>query len=373
MIFILPYIFLLVSRINHIRQATVICILSGFLAGYGFSMKPHYILVFIGLEIYLLLKMGWGSFIRTENITTTITILLMVLFIFVFTPEYIKILKFCLSFYDGMNMGFWEMTTRNLPSIAFFFLIFMAVKMDSELKETGWVFFVSSLLFTIAGLLQHKGWSYHFYPAVSSASLLFMVVVLSFRKRSKEPLSKLVILFSILFLLFKPVNDMTKYFHWLITDGKQGITGVFIDIVKKYAGGEGFALISTKVGPAFPVVNYTREKWALRYPDLWPLPGFYGKQDLDRKGNIVYHDLTNRTPEETDFINNIVEDLENNIPKIIFVEDDKDKLGFSNRGLNFDYLEYFLKNDRFASVWEKYMFLGDMSYPAGSFSVWISI
>ena len=121
------------------------------------------------------------------------------------------------------------------------------------------------------------------------------------------------------------------------------------NLIEKYSTPEDTVYImAVNIKPSFPIINYIDRKWPTRYQSLWPLPALTKmKAGNNPKG------LEKSTIFELDkkFKQDITEDLEKNLPKLILVSNRKVQTHF-DAPINF--VEYFSENDRFAQLMQNY-------------------
>jgi hypothetical protein len=122
-------------------------------------------------------------------------------------------------------------------------------------------------------------------------------------------------------------------------------------IVREHAAGRAIYVFTTKVSAAFPLVNYTEVAWASRFPMLWLVPG------LELKRGTAAEDLSAdqraRLAEIERFVvDAVVSDLGSWRPALVIVDVRRSKSYLDD--IEFDYIEHFSKDPRFAAIWSHY-------------------
>ncbi len=175
MVLALPYLVLLALRAAGARCAWPTAALVGAAAALGFALKPHYILVPLGLEIYLLAtRRRPRLFVRPEALALAATGVLYAASVLVFTPDYaFRIAPYALEVYnDAYRNPLWvnlfRAETLLLPLAC---LIQLTTRRNQKHPLPGDVFLTASAAFFVAYVAQMKGWDYHLYPATTCMTL----------------------------------------------------------------------------------------------------------------------------------------------------------------------------------------------------------
>ena len=133
--------------------------------------------------------------------------------------------------------------------------------------------------------------------------------------------------------------------------------------MNKYAAHQSVYFFTTKIGDVFPILQYAADtSSASRFSSFWMLGGLVKSSYLSP--NEV--DVSQKLKDKNFLIDMIVEDLNLNKPKFVFIDDRKTKnLFFYGREgknflfpqieyLTFDYLPYFSTNKNFKTAWKNY-------------------
>jgi len=129
------------------------------------------------------------------------------------------------------------------------------------------------------------------------------------------------------------------------------MTGPLLPFVKREAGGKPVLVLSTSLWVSSPLINYAGASLAWRFPNMWTLGGLYPEKPA--AGNPHPY----RSREEMDvyeryLVDSLNQDVSLHPPQLIIVETGDQKEGFRNG--DFDYLDYFLRDPRFAQFFSQY-------------------
>ena len=122
-----------------------------------------------------------------------------------------------------------------------------------------------------------------------------------------------------------------------------------IRLVEEHGEGGPIAILSTNMGAAFPLVNYTGVPWGLRFNSLFLLSGFYTPTPPDTRG-FPYHRPEEMPEGERYLFEATISDIERSRPTLLII--DGAPPGHVLHGFN--YLEYFSQDARFRALLEAY-------------------
>lgn len=183
----LPYLFVRWSRGYEIPLRGSFTITAGLLAGVGASIKPHFLIVAVTVEAYLLLRhRRLGSFVRPECMAFLVVCFTYALhFLLVPRPmrhEFFgRLIPLMTQHYDTFRG---VLSIEDLEWMAVFTFIGLAVPALAWFSNSGrkeelygllGVFTVSSVVFVYLGQRQFRG--YHLLPAQIGAMYLFGAMV----------------------------------------------------------------------------------------------------------------------------------------------------------------------------------------------------
>jgi hypothetical protein len=117
-------------------------------------------------------------------------------------------------------------------------------------------------------------------------------------------------------------------------------------------------VLSTSLWSSSPLINYAGASSAWRFRSLWTLGGLYSeKPAVDNPHPFRSRDERNEY--ERFLIDSLNDDMDRHPPQLIVVETGDQEEGF--RGGEFDYLDYFLRDKRFARFFSQYEEMGTIT------------
>lgn len=357
-----PYLIATALRARGVAIDRLEAVAVGILAAIGFALKPYFFLAPAALELYLLANTrDLRGIFRFENISLAASVLLYVASIALFTPEYLtKIVPYALQVYDDAYarplrdlVGRREMIL--LPVIV---VMQLATRRQQLFRHLADVFSIAAVCFLAIYLVQAKGWPYQIYPA-STLWLLATVVYLpgivaiveaaSFRRRIRimsMTLTSVVVVGMVWVVADVVVRD--RY--------ENSFFDAMLPIVRQHAGRSPIYIFSTNVSAAFPLITYSDAQWSSRFPTLWLLPGLVRKASMVGS-NGAQVDGTILAEIKRYLIDAVVSDISARPPALIIVDTRRDKPYFG--GMEFDYVNFFKTDPRFAEIWPHYKRLGE--------------
>jgi len=352
-VFVLPYIALHATEASRGKLPRRFMILVSVWASLGFFLKPAFLLlpVLIALD-RAVRQRSPRTFISSDMITVGVMGLLYLAVIFIRFPDYFIIVQYAMEFYDSYNNDFAIAALLPVLYMAFgLLLVFFAVRL-TELPEDRRMFVLLTLAAGVASasaISQQKGWSYHILPIEIFVTLpVLMVIVIVSRKVRKSATSRAFIFLS----RAAPLLVVGIPLQSLSLDSE---TVHRPDLVQKelystlapVAANKRIYFFSTSVIVGMRWVETIQAKWASRFPCLWLLPGYVTavndgaiseSRRVERDGNIRRY---------------VNEDFERYRPEVVLVDRRMYKHGLLRP---FEFLNFFLEEDRFAEIWESYTF-----------------
>jgi len=209
----------------------------------------------------------------------------------------------------------------------------------------------------LVAVVQHKGWRYHFYPALCLGLVLLGLIVLDRRPNAGR-----------LLRLYSGIAAVALWGVVLVTtaacvrqvaeprnpryDSDPDVSRL-VPIVSR-AAGQHVLMLSWSAASAFPLMTYARVENASRFNHLWILAAEYWPE-LWQAGPIRYRTRGEMTPLERWFVDAVVEDAERTAPTMILaLRPGPDRPPYGPRRL--DFIEYFLRDSRFAQFFGRYTF-----------------
>lgn len=327
-----PYVlsFLMVGRVVPVAIA------AGVLAGLGLSLKPYFFILPLFIEAAMW-RRWWGHVQSWFALGVGGTVMAAALWRH---PEYITdLLPLARATYGG-----WEAPPLLLISIDGLSSSVLAFWLAARIPDNagrGQARLLAGAA-TAAGIaiavMQNKGYDYHMLPAVVPASLLLLAVLLDWTDASHVDARRArmwpAIVLAALLLSWNGarfLRDAAVPFDYHDTNRK------LAPIVAEWGGGHPIAGLSVHVFPTFPYLMRYGGEWALRYPSLWPLVGYF------KAGGTA--------PPSADLVtlrSIVTEDMETKAPCLVFV--DTWDWGF----VRHPFVEFLSGDPRFAALWKNY-------------------
>ena len=362
MILILPFLALSAHRAAGGASGRSLAALAGVSAALGFAVKPHFLVPWLAVELYLMAqRRSLTAIFRPENVALAVTGLLYGASILLVTPDYLtSIVPYALEVYNAnyrnpLDFVLARKETFLVPLTALFYLL---VRRQLNRCELGDVFVISATCFFTVYIIQMKGWNYQIYPTTALLIMSFAATVAGassgtkadpgcIRKESRYSLTNLAGLVMIGMLLLKPA---------LVAGNFYPLTNYLKPLVEKNASGQPVYFFSSNTWTGFPLVNYSNVEWASRFPALWLLPALVNARSSrseatsnERRAALVQIERFVRKA--------VMEDLTRYRPALIMVDGRRDKQWYSAPG--FDFIDFFSADVCFRKLWSRYEEIDD--------------
>jgi len=354
-IFVIPYLFLCVLRLQEKAIDPYFASIVGLLAGLGFVIKPYFVLPLILVECYLWIarKKIWGWY-RPEIIAILLVYLSYIISVFLIFPEYINtVIPLLLKlYYAGFSYPYQVLILQGafiyVALVFFVSLFFLRVEYHRYLYT---VFSIATFGFAVIYLQERTNWFYHLLPAMSVAILLSVLIfILYFIPRKNY----LLIIAAALVLLFYPVKGMIYVTGYMLNKDNDRPRLELLAFLQKQPAANCYFLSTN--GYAFPILEYTQQVAVSRFANYWWLPGILALS------NSV-HDVQQQ--HELDslknyFIDMVVDDLVKKKPRWILVDNRPKNTELHAK--NIDYVALFSENASFKKIWKNYQYQFDVGY-----------
>jgi putative flippase GtrA len=348
----LPYLLLAAARLAGSPVAPGLALSVGLAAALGLGLKPYFLIVPLLLEVLLSYRRrSLTAFNRPETWAAAAGLVAYAVSVWVFFPEYLSVIApYALIVYDAYQLrpGSIFRLLGLLPLILSPALAFALARPRPGATATGAVaetFALAGAGFLIAYVVQAKGWFYHFLPAEVAGWMMAVGLLLNLlghvggQNRRRTRIGCVVVALGILTL---PALLQGPY--------RNGATEKIMPYVRTYAEGGSIFAFTSYMSLAFPLVTETGVGWSSRYPTQWLLPG-------------LLHELAKADDADTDLMarlrgmekyvfDSTIEDLERQPPDLVIVDQEP---GTVFDDPDFDFLDYFLRDERFARFWRDYV------------------
>jgi hypothetical protein len=130
-----------------------------------------------------------------------------------------------------------------------------------------------------------------------------------------------------------------------------------LPVVRARAAGERVYVMSYNISSAYPLINYAGARSASRFAQLWLLPAAYMDQ-LKSSGPLRYRGPSEMSASERYLNQAVFEDLRDREPKLLLILQHARDLP-ANGLRRLDYVAYFSRDPRIASILEGYQLVAD--------------
>ena len=280
---VLPYLCLSAVRAEGRSASRAQAVSAGVMAAVGLALKPFYLPLWAVVEAYLILGRRAGPpWRRAETVTIAATLLAYGLAVVLCAPGYVTLAERLGPVYTALLR---ESPLRILATPDGVLPLLAALAMVATPTAAGWrglrdVMVVAVLTSLAAVLLQQKGWSYHYYPARAESLVALGVALLSAAhapiprvRAAAARLPALVLAAGLAVVLVQRGREA-----WAEGEYERVvIRGELAPLVRRYAPGQAILGLTVSPTPAFPLVNFTGARWALRFPSLWMIPALHAR------------------------------------------------------------------------------------------------
>jgi hypothetical protein len=349
---IMPYLFLVALRSQNKHPADILAFVIGLLAGLGFAIKPHFLVIFILAEIYYLyLMQRFFAWMRVETVTVVSICILYLASVMIWYSDYLTtIVPVVLRFYDNGFSQSWM--TIVFQSSLFFVWIAIALYFVQYKKNTArhlnTLFFITLMACLAIYGWQGRTWYYHLMPVLTMALLL---AALSFYEIVKDGEIKNRNMFSLslfgLLLFSMPMYVAAKNTLWGY-QYKNHMTD-FIVYLKNHMAHRSFFVFASTTVYAYPIVDYTDAIAPSRFAFPGWVPGMLKRHDAQSAADKRF------------FMDMMMEDFVTQKPDFIFVDVQSHKNYIDD--VNFQYVPYFSENAVFKQLWKSYHYVATIESP----------
>jgi hypothetical protein len=350
-----PYLVLAARRGLGRPAGRAAALAAGLLAGVGFSLKPHFVVLWLAIELVLLVrsKAGLRSVLRAETIAVVGFFVAYAGFVLLVHPEYLPLLWKAGPLYaDYLSVDrlrlFGNRYSVLLGATVFAVLVYVPSRAAKPLVSV--LLLAAGLAFLMA-VGQGKGWLYHFYPALAwtvAAAVLLVADYFASAWRSADRMSAGRVLVIVLLLTVGALaTGSLVVHHRVLADARREYVAEQSRYFSEH-GVRSIAILSPSLPAAFPLVNYTGVEWAAPFPSLWWVAAAH-ENDSPAEGPAAVP--MPRSAIEAEFLELMASGVASRPPDIVLVDTTRiERLG----GRPFPYPEYLSQHAGFASMWSRY-------------------
>jgi hypothetical protein len=362
---LVPYLLLATARTLRREIPTSAAIPIGILAGAGFALKPHFVLVWVLTEAYLRLSgaVPWRRLLP-ETVTVVAFLALHTIAVLVWAPGYLELVGLFAGPYTRFLYDpFWHVLVTGPGALlaVFALLAFAALRAQVRHPEVLTLIALGTLGCLIAGAAQQKGLSYHLYPGFALGAVLLGLVAWDVRTTPGNRVRALYRVLATGSFAALAVVTCVRTAAAAAAPGDESQREHFerlVRLVRARAAGESIYVMSYHIGSAYPLINYSGTRSASRFPQLWMLPAAYMDQ-LRGDRPLQFHEPEEMSPSERYMNRAVLEDLRDQRPALLVIlknARDLPRNGFRR----LDYVAYFSRNPEIARILAGYQLVGDV-------------
>lgn len=324
LVLVLPYLCLSAGRARGIAVSVREGLVVGALAGLGLALKPFYVFLWLGIEAYLVFGRRVGApWKRAETLAICGVQVLYLAAVLVLTPDYLPLLRWLGPVYMSLlpqPLGAILLSAEGGGLALLSVLAIAAPPAVDEYRALRSVLLIAAAASLVGVLLQHKGWSYHYYPTRAEALIVLGVVLLSVGPPSPRRLTRVLATLSVLLLALDLGVVVTRRAREALAQGRferAVVRGQMVPLVRRYAREGPVLALTVSLTPSFPLVNFSGADWALRFPSLWMIPALSRRERWDSLSSAAR--AQHRSREESYLIGAVTNDLVTRKPALIVV------------------------------------------------------
>lgn len=216
-------------------------VVSGVMAGVGFMMKPYFL---IPLIMVFALRRKFGI---EERAIVAMGVAYAVVLIVFFQPYIFEMVPAALMTYWAIYSPWNHLATQ----VAFISLAGLLVAISSESQPAGHPYLAATAGFTLAAILQQKGFHYHFIPAIGFFAMLLAVSIFNPRRFTAAS--------AVMFLLLQAVLLGLPVRAWHLAHGEWALQR---QLREEIDASSSYLSLAVEPTAAFPAAIHTRSRFA---------------------------------------------------------------------------------------------------------------
>lgn len=363
-----PYLFAVALRSTGEEIPAGHAVVIGVLAGIGFALKPHFLIAFVGSEMYLGYARRTWIARRPELVAIVAVGLLYALVLLLVARPYLGLASWASRVYGD----FYPSSAREIAGSAGTWLAALTMPAAFLARHrpgaaVRHVFALAAAGFTLMVFVQNKNWDYHWLPVYASCGIVWTSLaieaarIVSGRVRlpvhgGPRALRRIALWTFGILLTWAGVSSARAAADeaWVRLNRIYQFSSI-ATIIEQLEGPQSWFALSASMQTSLPLVTYMDLEWSARFNCLWPLSGLY-EATPPNTDRFPY-----RTPDEMGETERYVfdatlEDLFRARPTLILV----DRYPPGGRLHGFDYFAYFSADPRFVEFMKDYALLADL-------------
>jgi hypothetical protein len=353
----LPYLFLAARRARGEPGSHHFAVVV--LAAVGFALKPYFLAVPALVELYVLLARDWRSSLRDPApwvmaaVWVTYLASLPILF-----PDYLTVVLPLIST-NYLGGSVWETVQEPRLAVALllsFPFVWIALRGRNALVK---ILGLAVVGVAVSALAQRKGWSYHIVPIELFGCVLAGTLAArwldeghpALRRKDPRVVAAGLSMLCVLFVIYSGEAPWREL-GYQNADEQTELRALLL----QSARGERVLVLSPRIWPIYPALNYAHSRQTLPAMSIWVLQGAYRKCLPDGR---QYRDLGEMSLAERTLFQTVATEFAADPPKVVAIDQVP---GIPTcGGKDFDLLEYFKRDPRFAGTWSRYTSFAESS------------
>lgn len=320
-------------------------VVDGLMAGIGISMKPYFIAVYLTVQVMnLLVRRRRAQIFRLDNILIALVEAAVAVSTIALFPDYLFVVRMALADHNYrqsllslcldptllllIGATALSVTSDSQPPLA---------KVRNLILAIGW-----STAFIM--FYQREGYPYHYYPSGVMALLSLATLFLDGMRAAARNTQRYLAYALIALVVSLGIAQGTQR-----REIPRSI-GPLLPVVKREARGKPVLVFSTSLWVSSPLMSYSGVSMAWRFPLLWTMRGLYPQKPAADDPHR-YRSRQEMDVYERYLLDSLNQDVDLHPPQLIVVETgDPNDFG----EIDYNYLDYFLRDPRFAQFFSKY-------------------
>jgi hypothetical protein len=358
----LPYLALAAARADRLRLSSRTAGITGVLAGVGFSLKPHFVVTWLLVEAWLLLRLRRETFRRVELPLVMATGGVYLALVFLVAPDYPPMILDLAPHYQAyLKNPLGTVVLMAGPALLLIGGVALAAR-HAATEPDGMrdVLSLGFLGYLLAGILQLKGLSYHYLAAAGIGFLLLVRVWQTRPARLSWQPSGITLRLGFGLIILMPLLTLRDAVRELLRPGSvrtefDPAYPALLTRVQSLAAGKPIVVLSSNMNDGWPLTLDAGSSWASRYMHFWPMAAVYHDEILAHPLGVVQpRPYIERAGFERRFSDQLIEDLERYRPRLLVVVRPDSGEVYGGHARRFDYLGYFGSDPRFREMLEGY-------------------
>ncbi|MCB2203131.1 hypothetical protein KQI65_00165 [bacterium] len=322
---LLPYALHAALRLQGERSPALLQSLIALFLAVALLMKPMYGALPVGVELWLLIRLRWKSYLQLRRLRVPLEAAALVIILFLLLPSlrdyYGNWWPLFVDFHRAMGydplgeFGGLLLSWEFLVSVISFVLAVFLARGHARWMQLIQLLGILFAAMAIAMIVQGKGWSYHYVPLHHVAALIvgFAMYLLIWRQVREEKRPRATMLLLVVFLLLQ-IGFLPRPSFWLHADAPRPAGNAVSSLITQLSDkDDSIVAISDEVDPQFPAITYAGRRYGSRYYYAFPVTMCYA-------GRNTISPWPDRAWFEEKYYRELMEDIRTHAPAILLIE-----------------------------------------------------